>query len=643
MNIHHHIRVFGLVMCLLFLITGISKAQNRAKSDRLLDKARAAYLSRDWKNAIEPARKALQDDPDLLEGHLLLAEIYKELDSVRLEISSLQQAARLTNSRPLIFLRLGDALLKVADYQGAIEAYNRCLAGNIAEERKPAVVQKIAGCRFALQAVQHPVQFSPVNLGSAVNSVHDDYWPSLTVDGRSLVFTRLMPAVVGTTFPQEDFYLSSNDGSGWQPAQPVVDLNTPQNEGAQTISADGRLLFFTACNRADGAGSCDIYFSRFENGSWTAPRNAGPPVNTAAWDGQPSLSAFGDVLYFSSSRAGGKGKKDLWKADLKGWSPGGLPVWDEAVNLGDSINTPGEEISPFIHPNGVDLFFSSDYWPGMGGFDLFRSRLLPSGATQAQNLGYPINSAGNEQGLVVDRTGQTAYLSSNREPQRGMDIYSFELDERLRPDPVTFVKGKVVNARTRQPVQAVVQITGLEAGTSCHHALQADVAGAFNVVLPLGTALAFQVSEPGFLFYSENFSFKEKVSASEPLTRDIELVPVEVGSQTNLYNIFFETDSFHLLPASFPELGTLVSFLEQNPSLQVEIQGHTDNSGSAEYNLALSEKRAHSVLQYLVEKGIAPGRLAAKGLGMSQPVASNETPDGKAKNRRTTIKITGVR
>jgi hypothetical protein len=298
---------------------------------------------------------------------------------------------------------------------------------------------------------------------------------------------------------QEDFFISHRSDSSWLPAVPVSELNTPLNEGAQTISADGNLLFYTLCNHPEGYGSCDIYFSRWVDGSWSKPRNAGYPLNTEAWESQPSLSAFGDELFFSSNRKGGKGNRDIWSVRLHGWRPDGLPLWGTPVNLGDSINTPDNEISPFIHSNGRDLFFSSDGWPGMGGLDIFSSKKNTNGVwSRARNLGYPVNTHGNEQGLIIDRTGRTAYMASSRNPETGMDIYSFELDASIQPDPVTYVYGKVFDRNTLAPVPAAVNLTGLEGNVAVNVRLQADYDGLFTIALPTGNEYAFHVSEPGY-------------------------------------------------------------------------------------------------------------------------------------------------
>jgi outer membrane protein OmpA-like peptidoglycan-associated protein len=353
------------------------------------------------------------------------------------------------------------------------------------------------------------------------------------------------------------------------------------------------------------------------------------------------LSAFGDRLYFSSERPGGKGKKDIWVIGLKEWKPDGTSLWGELLNLGDSINTPGDEISPFIHPGTKDLYFSSDDLPGFGGLDLFHSRLKENGEwSRAENLGWPVNSPGNEQGFVIDRTGTTAYFSTDREKRGNMDIYMFETDESFRPKPVTYVRGKVISDGTGMPVPALVEVTAEDISGPTGTSIRADERGIFLLTLPPDRDLLFTVNEKGYLFYTERVRLSSLSSAASPLERVISLIPAETGTSLDLYNIYFQTNEHTILPESIPELQILLHFLSDHPGLSVEIGGHTDNTGTREFNRTLSEKRAASVKQYLVEGGISENRLTSKGYGFDQPVATNDTEEGRARNRRTTMKIT---
>jgi outer membrane protein OmpA-like peptidoglycan-associated protein len=275
----------------------------------------------------------------------------------------------------------------------------------------------------------------------------------------------------------------------------------------------------------------------------------------------------------------------------------------------------------------------------MGGFDLFTSEITGDSVfSKPVNLGYPVNTNKDEQGLNISADGESAYFASARELNSGLDIYRFELDKSIRPTPVTYVKANVTDKKTGQSIQAGVNLVDL-LHPEIIRTEKTDEAGELLVCLPLGTDYAFNVSKEGYLFYSQSFQLSDTKTIQEPYIFTIELQPIELGAEMNLYNIYFETDSFTILPASEPELNRLIVFLNNNPKLSVEIQGHTDNTGNEEKNQKLSELRAKSVADYLIDKGTEASRLSHKGFGQRHPVASNETEDGRKRNRRTTIKI----
>ena len=596
------------------------------------------FNNQDYKRALENLTEVLGKDSGYVTAYLLQAEIYHELDSVELEINSFEKARQISPNAS-IFYRLGEACYSSGKYKKALTYYNSYLtAGNVSEERNSEIQQKIDNCNFAIEAQLHPIDFHPEKMNSAINSNADEYWPVISLDQKKLVFTRLVKS--GGLGGQEDFYISEKDSSGWERAVPVSDINTSLNEGAEILSADGKLMFFTACNRRDGKGSCDIYYSRLIAGKWTNPKNAGAPVNSAAWEAQPGFSSDNRFLYFSSTRPGGKGGKDIWRAEYNGFDNFGNINWGAVENLGDSINSRGDEISPFIHPNNKNFYFVSNSRTGMGGFDLFTSNIRPDGTfALAKNMGYPINTNKDELGLNISADGRTAYFSSARDKNSGLDIYSFELGADMRPDPVTYLNAVVLDAKTNKAVRAQVDLINLSRKDAKERSEFTDAAGEILLCLPLGANYAFNVSEKGYLFYSRSFQLTDVNSIHDPYRFTIELQPLQAGAEMNLYNIYFEPDSFNLLPGSEPELQKLITFLKENSGVNVEIQGHTDDTGSPEHNLQLSELRAKSVVNYLIKNGIEKNRLTSKGYGQNFPVASNNTEEGRSLNRRTTIKI----
>ncbi|MGD9928843.1 MAG: OmpA family protein [Mangrovibacterium sp.] len=639
--------LFFLLFLMPFLMNGQPGTSSK-KALKYFNEARNYYQQQETNKALEKLAAAIREDPDFVDVYLLQADIYQEMDSLALQIGSLEKAMTVDETKfPKTGYVLANAYFRAGEYEKACQAFHAFLDrfGNSPLTTKAKA--QLSKCSAALELFNNPRPFQAENLGEAVNTEFDEYWPSLTIDGQTLIFTRLVP-VDGFRHElmprfQEDFFESVRVGGEWQLAEPIVSLNTMNNEGAQSVSADGKLIFFTACNQADGFGSCDIYFTRNLGGNWSIPRNAGEPVNSGAWESQPSISANGEYLYFASSRRGGMGGMDLWRCQLKGFSENGQPRWGVAENLGDSVNTQGNELSPFIHPDGETLYFASDEWPGLGGTDIFYTRLTGGSVWQRPaNLGYPINTAQNEQGMIVDASGRDAYYSSNRPESQGLDLYRFELYDEARPAPVTYVRGQVVDHRSQLPVCARVELIDLEQGQLVAETNSCMEKGEFLLCLTLGKEYAFQVSCPGYLFFSENFELKEVHYAYDPASLTIPLMLVEAGSAAVLRNVFFQTASYELLDHSKAELSRLIDFLEQNPAVAVEIGGHTDNVGGVAYNDELSEMRARSVWQYLVDAGIPETRLSYRGYGMSQPVETNDTEEGRSRNRRTEFKILKV-
>lgn len=472
-------------------------------------------------------------------------------------------------------------------------------------------------------------QFEPNNMGDSINSPVSEYFPALTIDGDHFYYTRRVDHL------NEDFYESSRKNNIWSRSRSLPgDINTAQNEGAQNISQDGEWLIFTGCNFPDGYGSCDLYISYLTAEGWSKPENLGPQINTEAWESAPSLSPDKRHLYFASNRVGGLGKSDIYISQR---NPDGS--WGPPRNAGPMINTTGNESCPFIHADNQTLYFTSDGHPGYGGDDLFMA-IKDTGNKwlAAKNLGYPINTIENEGSLVVAADGKTAFYASDRSDSRGgLDLYTFELREAVRPAKTLWVKGRVYDAKTNKGLPSAVELTNLQTGQTASK-VQTDETGNYLITLPIGKDYAFNVGRKGYLFYSENFP----LSSNPPDSTyhiDIPLQPLETDATVILRNIFFDVNQYDLKPASAAELDNLVKLLTENPSVKIRIEGHTDNTGVASDNLTLSVKRAEAVVEYLINKGIGASRLSYKGYGATRPIADNATEEGKARNRRTEMKV----
>ncbi len=623
----------------------LSTGSRRAR--RAYEEAEQAYRLYDHEEAIDRLNRAIRIDDAFIEAHLLKAEILYMDEAYEEAVKYYSRAIELDASffLPAKYYK-GQTLFHIAAYAEAVswlESFKS--TDGISEPFLSKAEDALAHARFAAHAVQNPVPFDPQNPGLAINSRYAEYSPALTADEQTLIFTRKMPMAgyeMGDDLPRdyffEDFYVSHMVDGEWTKAQNKgAPLNTSGNEGAQTITADGRHMYFTACNRPDGFGRCDIYYAKKTGQEWSVPQNAGRPLNSSSWDSQPSVTADGSTLYFVSSREGNIGAMDIWKArKMKDGQ------WGDPENLGETINTRGNELSPFVHHDNESLYFASDGHPGMGGLDIFVSRRDPDTGAWAEpvNLGYPINTHGDEFAFIVGASGQQAWFASDTEGGYGQsDIYTFELYEKVRPQPVTYMRGIVADAETDRPLQATFELIRVSDSQAVMEAVSDPEDGSFLVAVPTGKGLALNISKPGYLFFSDHFSYDGIRKATDPYIRDIQLYPIREGEPVVLRNIFFETDSYALKETSGAELERLYRFMRENPNVHIEVSGHTDSRGSYAHNLALSESRARSVRDYLVERGIPAGHLTYKGYADTRPVDSNETPGGRAMNRRTEFQI----
>ena len=628
---------FIYLSVLLFFISGYIYAQQRQYSTT--DRAAIKYFAiantnlddHMFDEAVDNLQKAIAEDDKFIEAHAVLGDLYKSMRNYKGAVEQFQKVISLNPEfSRAVYLRIGELEIDMGQYSVAQAHLEKYLSyPNLVAKDSYYAQKLVADCKFSIQAIAHPVPFKPVNLGPEINTGADEYLPVATADEATLIFTRKINN-------NEDFYKSNKLDNKWQTAVYLSDqINTPQyNEGAESISQDGKYLFFTGCNRPDGLGRCDIYIAQKKGDDWSKPFDLSPPVNTPGWESQPSISADGKTLYFVSNRKGGYGGYDIWKSHLtdKGWG--------EPENMGPNINTMYDEQSPFIHADDSTFYFCSNGWPGLGGKDLFVSRLGKDGKWQKpENLGYTINSGGDENGLTLTATGAYAFFSSNNlNGFGGYDIYTFEMPQSIRPQLVTYVKGVVKDAKTKAPLEAAVEIIDLQNKEPVYQDYSDATLGDFLATLTSGKNYGLNISKSGYLFYSANFSLVGH-EPKNPFNISVLLEPIEIGNKVILNNIFFDTNKFDLKPESITELQQLVDFLTLNPTLHIEISGHTDDVGNDASNNTLSENRAKSVYQYLISNKIAADRLVYKGYGKTQPIAPNTTDEGRQKNRRTEFKI----
>lgn len=463
-----------------------------------------------------------------------------------------------------------------------------------------------------------------------------EYMPSIDAAGQRAYFTRRTP------MGDEDIYVSVRLDTGWSQPQALTELNSPFNEGSPTVSADGNFMVFTSCDRRDGLGGCDLYYTQWEGMQWSAPRNLGEQINTPAYESQACFSNNGRTLHFVSNRKGTLGGHDLWVSHRK--KDGS---WSFPKNLGEPVNTTGDDVSPFVHPNGNTLYFASDAHTGMGGKDLYVSKLDSFNHwTPPVNLGFPINSIGDESSWIVLPDGKTAWMASDKEyvnqPELKphLDLYEIELPVSLQITPASYVQIAVFDKQTNTPLQANIKIFNLSTQKKVMDQ-STDSKGLIIFSLPTGSDYGIQVHRELYNFFSDQFLCAEYKSIYKPLLLKVGLAKTETSREIPfvLKNIFFETGSDVLLPESRFELDALAQFLIKNSQIRMRIEAHTDDVGTESDNQNLSQLRAQAVSNYLVSKSIAFNRLELKGLGESRPVADNATSEGRRLNRRIEFTI----
>lgn len=634
-----------LFLCVNMMVLGQSRRSpdysvKNKKAIRYFQESENYYVRRQYGQAIQLLEKAVDKAPAFVEAHVRLGAIYRAVGQYEKALRHLEQAREVNKgeqAQPQALFSLGELYWQLGRYEEAEELMKAFLALN--PRQKPLLdiaTNIVEDAAFAKEQLKNPLPFKPEPLPETINANELQYFPVLTVDQQNLIFTRRISSA-----PQhdEDLMISRRDEQGnWLPAESISPvINTADNEGTSTISADGRVLIFTSCKGRKGFGSCDLFLSRRTGNTWSEPVNMGPGINSRDWESQPSLSADGRTLYFVSNRPGGRGGNDIYVStvDEKG-------EWSRPENLGGLVNTAFDDISPFIHANGQTLYFASNGHTGMGGYDLYLSEKEEGEWQQPRNLGYPINTHEDQVSLFVTADGKVGYYAYEEKRNNQLAsslIYRFEIPEEVRVrNRSNYVTGRVFDSQTNEPIAASLTLYDIIDDLIVGSVTSDPETGKYFMVLTEGSEYALYVNKKGYIFKSLAFNYGTN-NTLEPVQIDVYLEPIRAGVATTLNNIFFETDQFRIQAKSETELQRVVQFLKDNPEVRIEIAGHTDDVGNVTYNQQLSEKRARAVYDYLLEEGIAPSRLQAKGYGQTQPLAPNDSEEHRRQNRRIEFRI----
>jgi outer membrane protein OmpA-like peptidoglycan-associated protein/Tol biopolymer transport system component/predicted negative regulator of RcsB-dependent stress response len=594
-----------------------------------------ALQDRNIEQAFSEFEEAIEKDKLFSEAYFQLGRLYEQNRQFANAILNYEKAVNSHDSSSVSSVasqQVGLLYLRKGDYDKAT-AYLEKGVSAVSPSNRKRYAARLASAKFGQEAILKPLAINAVELPKEINQFDSQYFPCLTADQETLIFTGKSPEN-----RDENLYVSTwNSGQWTSPTSLSNAINTPQNEGTASISADGNTLVFTSCNNRNGFGSCDLYISYKTGNDWSAPKNLGNTINSPEWESQPSLSADGSQLYFVSDRRGSLGKRDIWTSKLDS-----LGNWQKAVNVGTSINTTEDDLSPFIHANGKTLFYASEGLVGMGGLDIYFSNFENNKWTNPQNLGYPINTAEDQVALFITADGKKAYYSLEQEQNnktRKAKLMVFDVPSSLQNQfkSANYLKGFVVDAKTQRPLEAEIELVSLSSQQAVGKFRSDKISGRYATVLTSGGEYAVFVNKQGYFFKSLHLDYATEKNQDKVL--NIALEPIQKNTKEVLNNIFFATGKWEISTSSFVELDKVAQLLKANPSLPVEISGHTDDVGNDLANLQLSQKRAKAVVDYLIKQGVFAQQLKAEGYGKNKPVAPNTSDENRQLNRRIEIKF----
>jgi outer membrane protein OmpA-like peptidoglycan-associated protein len=486
------------------------------------------------------------------------------------------------------------------------------------------------------------------NVGPMINTEFPDYGPVISADAHLMVFTSRYPVTDKELqygkMGMENIYQSVYDEKKkrWNQAVRLGKaINIPgRHNSVISLSNDGQSMIIY---RDDELGNGDLYQCALTGTNWGEPIKLPEPINSEFHESSASYSPDGQILYFVSNRkTGSLGGRDIWMSRKSG------NEWGPAENLGAVVNSELDEDRIFMHPDGKTLYFSSKGHNSAGGFDIFKTVFEEGHWTKPEALGHGINTIEDDMSFVLAANGVLGYYASEKAGGLGKkDIYEIRIvpiktNKKETSPQLTLLKGVISDEITGAFIEANIDIIDNEKNKVIYTIKSNKATGKYLVSLPSGKNYGIAVRPVGYLFHSENVNIPYSAGYQE-ITKDIQLKKIEIGKSIVLNNIFYDFDKSTLRPESQNELDRLIALLKENPTIKIELSSHTDDKGTDEYNEKLSQERAQSVVDFLINKGIKPERLVAKGYGEKVPVAANDTDENRQLNRRTEFKILEVK
>ncbi len=647
----------------------VNEKQISKEARKTFEKAKKLYQKGNSSEAMPLLMEVAEEEPTFAEPFFLMGKIHlKQLEKMDSQVpgkgrdnseslrnqlikKAEQNFASAINAckevDPICYFNLGKLLYIQDRFKEAVPPLEFFIKNADSDKYKDQIeVAKsdIENNKFLDKVLNNPVPFNLKKV-EGVSSPNPEYLFCVSPDDEICFYTRVvMPqatpgGVNYTPRPKELFYYSERDSVSKRfdngNLMPTP-FNMGGNEGSPTITVDNKYMVFAKVEDVEGYANSDLYFSEFKNDDWTPITNLGFNINSPkTWESQPSISADGKTLYFVSDRDNKNGPDEEINLDIfvSYRQPDGS--WGKAQSVGNVINSTGQEKTPFIHSDSQTLYFSSDGHTGIGGMDIFFSKMDDNGRwSKPKNIGIPINTQSDEVGFFVSLDGTKGYYTSAM--SGNFDLYEFELYPEARPQRVALIKGEI-KTEEGEPVIAKVELKNTETKKVVEIAVDQNT-GKYATVASLKNDYVLTVKKEGYAYETKFIDSKDTITPAKQ-TVDFAISPIEEGKSYKLNDIYFATNSYELTRESMLVTDAFVEFLTENSSVVVEIQGHTDNVGNDNDNMTLSDNRAKSVYDYIISTGISADRLKYKGYGKTKPIASNDTEEGRSKNRRTVFVI----
>ncbi len=623
---------FNFFFILFFVVSYHSFSQSNflsknKKANKLYYEGVSFSKIGEFEFALDKYNKSIKSDPNFALPYINIGEIYKKRGNYSKAISVFRNVLnnKLNYDLDRLNYMVGELYFFSGDYL-ASKSYLTKIKNPILIDKRDEFLDNI---NFSLESLKDSILVVPERIES-LDVFFLKYFPFYDEKDKKLYFT----AREGTSlYDDENLYYvkrMSNKNNWGDIIEISKTINSENNEGSISFSSDRNIMIFSFCTSSFKGQSCDLYSSEKNNETWGKPKKLNDNINSEYWESHPSLSSDGNFLFFSSNRPGGYGGKDIWMSRKNGKD------WGIAKNLGDSVNTMYNEIAPFLHDNMIDFYFSSNGRKSFGGYDVYRGLFNKKLVKDISNFGYPINNHFNQSSINLSADGRKVFYTNEEyidEKVKSSKIYYANLDSSILSDDLVYFSGKVLDKKTEKSIPWNIEIKNFSKN-KIDKFNSINQNEEFHLLLNKGSKYEIYVKSEGYNY--NVLSFDKNISQFQ----NIYLEPIALGLKINVKNIYFDFDDDQLYDDSKEQLDILAKWLKSNPSVRLEISGHTDDAGTEDYNMDLSRRRAFNVYKYLTDKySYGAEQITYIAYGNKRPIYTGMDDERKKENRRIEFKI----